>query len=136
MLHAASLELRACLAAVLGAEDEVLAGYRLHAEAAAQRRPRSGSDLLERVLRDAQVAQRVLPTAVRLRIDNEAVAPRGHVGDRHHNLSPALASTPAEHTEGERMVAEVEVGLGLAANVFTPRFLHISKDPANASVAV
>jgi hypothetical protein len=31
MLHAASLELRACLAAVLGAEDEVLAGYRLHA---------------------------------------------------------------------------------------------------------
>jgi len=28
MLHAASLELRACL----GAEDEVLAGYRLHAK--------------------------------------------------------------------------------------------------------
>jgi hypothetical protein len=33
MLHAASLELRACLAAVLGAEDEVLTGYRLHAKA-------------------------------------------------------------------------------------------------------
>ena len=82
MLHAASLELRACLAAVLGAEDEVLAGYRLHAKAEAGVGKRASCDVPPRVVSirkdqpstdGRQLGRQALGMAARADLREEAV---------------------------------------------------------------
>lgn len=70
----------------------------------------SRHDRLERVLRDAQIPQRVLSVRILLGIDAKAVAPPAHLCPGHRYLRPAASSAPMQHVEEERLLAEVEVG--------------------------
>src|SRR6202011_343702 len=91
-------------------------------------------DPLQRVLGDAQVAERILSVRVRLEIDAEAGAPSRHLGGRDRYLGAALTSAPAHHGEGERVLAEVEERLGFDAKFISPYLLELSQEDPNPIV--
>jgi hypothetical protein len=47
-----------------------------------------------------------------------------------------MPSTRAQHEETERLLAEVEIGLGIKANLASPRLLEVSMPVAQPVVPV
>jgi hypothetical protein len=82
--------------------------------APAPRSPRpSWRDRLQLALAQTQIGQRVLAVGVPPRIGHKPAAPARHLGSSHFDLDPAVVAAAMQHPEDERVLAEVEVGLGL-----------------------
>jgi hypothetical protein len=90
---------------------------------------RSGSDWFEGILRDAQFPERVLPVGVRVEVDAETVSPPQHLGGRDCCLRATLSSPRAHHSEGERLITEVEERLGFDEKFISPYVLELSLEP-------
>src|SRR5919197_6778429 len=72
---------------------------------------RSGlrSDRLERVLRDVEVSEGVIPVVVGHPVAGTAVTPCNKRGDRLREFQSALPSPRSHHVKGERLLDKVEV---------------------------
>src|SRR5215218_3810786 len=86
----------------------------------------SGADRVECVLGQARIAQGLLFADVRLHVDDEAVAPPRdqHIG--RFDLHSAVLSAPTQDAQGERVLAELEEGLRLRADLASPGLLEVS----------
>src|SRR5688572_22553125 len=70
-------------------------------------------DRLQSVLCDAEITHCLLSAGVRLEVDAEAVPPSEQMRHWHRCLHAALPPAPMHHRERERVLAEVEVRIGL-----------------------
>lgn len=78
--------------------------------------PRSSrlrGDRLKGILRYAEFPQRILSVDKRLVRDAQALAPSCDRGRRHRHLRATLWATPVLYAEHQRVVGQVEEGLGL-----------------------